>query len=423
MKFKIACQILSCVVLLSACGGRPSQPQSALFTATLPPHATASMTVVSSITLTPTTASPADGMPLVYVPAGEFRMGNEVDAKPIHEVYLDAYWIDMTEVTNAMYAIFVQATGYRTVAEQNGKTWVKLFISPGSNELSSGELSGADWRHPQGPDSSIVGLENHPVVQVAWKDALAYCNWAGRRLPTEAQWEKAARGTLGWSFPWGNTDPVAEIANGISDEDGYLYTAPVGSYPLGVSAYGAYDLAGNVEEWVSDWVETHYYYASPYVNPTGPNSSVFNVRSVRGGGWASDLYWITSSHRGEADPEFSTNALGFRCVLPDIENTPPSPTLAVTVPVICGEGYTRLLPGIYGRVTPGSLPNRLRQGPSTSEEVIGLLQPGTIVRIGEGPICSDGLVFWHVTSDTDSTIFGWTSEGDGVDYWLEPYTP
>ena len=200
--------------------------------------------------------SPVDGMEMVYVPEGEFLMGSpkaegDNHEHPQHMVYLDAFWIDKTEVSSAMFARFVEQTGHKTYAETSGCGWTD---QPGSGNWEC--VAGTTWLHPQGPESNINGLEQHPVVQVCWNDAKAYCEWAGRRLPTEAEWEKAARGTDGRIYPWGNEFDGSKLNfcdrncgfewRDVGVDDGYAFTAPVGSYPTGASPYGALDMAGNV---------------------------------------------------------------------------------------------------------------------------------------------------------------------------------
>ena len=219
-------------------------------------------------------------MVMAYVPAGEFLMGSadsdtnaSSDEKPQHRVYLDAFWIDGTEVTNDMFAKFVDEMGYKTDAE-------KIDQASTLNVLTEkwGPTTGANWQHPRGTNSDIKGLEQHPVVQVSWRDAQAYCQWAKRRLPTEAEWEKTARGTDGRKFPWGNQDAAGDLLN-LADSnldvtwaekginDGYQFSAPVGSYPKGASPYGAWDMAGNVWEWTEDWYSATYYSETPIANP------------------------------------------------------------------------------------------------------------------------------------------------------------
>lgn len=261
--------------------------------------------------------SPLDGMPLVCVPAGEFSMGTDgiEGESPQHTVSLSAFWIDQWEVTNAMFAAFVQATGYQTQAEALGNAW--------GFDGSWRDVPGADWRHPDGPSSSIAGLEHHPVVQVSWFDAQAYCQWAGRQLPSEAQWEKAARGPDGRSYPWGNTFDchlantddetqidISYVAGGGSC-DGFDRTAPVGSFPGGASPYNALDMAGNVLEWVADWYDSNYYSLSPSLDPTGPENGT--QRSLRNGSWYTSEGTVRTAQRSRAEPTARLNTLGFRC--------------------------------------------------------------------------------------------------------------
>ncbi|RPJ39403.1 MAG: hypothetical protein EHM21_15740, partial [Chloroflexi bacterium] len=212
--------------------------------------------------------APVDGMALVRIPAGPFLMGSDDSPwdfeSPMHTVTLDEFWIDQVPVTNAMFEKFVAATDYRTQAELAG--WG--HTSPGQGEFRT---DGADWRHPTGPDSSIAGQENHPVVQVSWNDALAYCEWADRRLPTEAEWEKAARGDDGRLYPWGSLIDCTR-AN-YSDGNNSFCTGglvAVDDYPAGASPYGVLDMSGNSFDWVADWYQADYYEDSPEKNPTGP---------------------------------------------------------------------------------------------------------------------------------------------------------
>jgi len=266
-----------------------------------------------------TTISEQDGMTLVFVPEGEFEMGSndgKDDEKPVHTVWLDAFWIDQTEVTNAMFARFIDQTRYETDAEKAGSGFVY-------NESSKQweEMKGADWRHPHGPGSSV---ENpHPVVLVSWNDVKTYCEWAGRRLPTEAEWEKAARGTDGRTYPWGNEKPAGNLLNfadrnldfvdwaDTTIDDGYRYTAPVGSYPDGASPYGALDMAGNVWEWVADWNDETYYSSSPDRNPSGPSTR--DYRGLRGGSWRDSEDDVRSSSRNWNTPALVDGYRGCRC--------------------------------------------------------------------------------------------------------------
>lgn len=250
--------------------------------------------------------SPKDGMKMVYVPAGEFTMGGEVyyDEKPIHTVNLNAFWIDQTEVTNVMFAAFLTEEGNR---EQSGVLWLDS-----QDQNTYIHLEKDSWQADQ-------GYEDHPVVEVTWYGANAYCSWAGRRLPTEAEWEKAAR----WkpsrdgngqgegealTYPWGNNDPTADVLN-FNDTIGD--TTKVGSYPNGASPYGALDMAGNVWEWVADWHSRTYYANSPFNNPLGPETGFFRV--LRGGAWNYRETYARSIHRNRGLPIISHNFIGFRC--------------------------------------------------------------------------------------------------------------
>jgi formylglycine-generating enzyme required for sulfatase activity len=234
---------------------------------------------------------------MVYVPAGEFIMGSDEgdsDEQPVHTVYLDAFYIDKTEVTNAQYQACVETGGCQ---------------APTS----------CDWGEPTYED---VSKAYHPVVCVSWYDANAYCRWAGKRLPTEAEWEKAARGTNGRKYPWGNTfdggrlnfcDRNCEFDHkDTGADDGYARTAPVGSYSAGASPYGALDMAGNVWEWVADWYDENYYAHSPsHPNPQGPDSGA--VKVLRGGSWVSDEWNIRTANRDKYHPTITNSALGFHC--------------------------------------------------------------------------------------------------------------
>ncbi len=238
--------------------------------------------------------SAKDGMEMVYVPAGEFLMGSpegegNPDEYPQHTVYLDAYYIDRTEVTGAMYDRFVTATGYE----------------------SQGGSGGPDY----------------PVVNVSWDDAQAYCQWAGKHLPTEAEWEKAARGTDGGRYPWGNDFDGSKVNfcdvncrtswTTVSVNDGYEGVAPVGSFPSGASPYGVLDMAGNLYEWVADYYEPSYYQRSPDRNPTGPSTG---YRIVRGGALGNTPEDVRAARRFSVEPSHkSVIDLGFRCAVSAVE--------------------------------------------------------------------------------------------------------
>lgn len=268
--------------------------------------------------------SDIDEMEMVYVPEGKFLMGSANSDNqaqdhefPQHIVSLDSFWIDRTEVTNAMYAVFVEQSGYvtQTETDRNG------FILSGSKWVAA---KVANWRRPRGTGSSYEGLLDHPVVQVTWEDAYKYCEWAGRRLPTEAEWEKAARGTNGQVYPWGDQLPDGSRAN-LTDsnlrvewadkslDDGYSFTSPVGNFPKGASPYGGLDMAGNVWEWVTDWYGEDYYANSPSSNPTGPGQS--ETRVLKGGSWHGYNSYLRSAARGAHMPNLSYDSHGFRCAL------------------------------------------------------------------------------------------------------------
>jgi sulfatase modifying factor 1 len=308
---------------------------------------------------------------MAWIPGGEFSMGaldppaiDEVgmhaaaDARPIHRVYVDGFWMDKTDVTNEEFARFVKATGYVTVAERTPSA--KDFPGAPSENLVAGSVvfsppdhpvplndhfqwwryvKGADWRHPEGPKSNIKGREKYPVVQVAYQDALAYATWAGKRLPTEAEWEFAARGSLaGKRYPWGedfqpngkwmaNTHQ-GHFPNTDTGDDGYAGIAPVAQFPP--NGYGLYDMAGNVWQWTSDWYRPDYYQqlaaaGSVTRNPQGPDSSFDPAepndkkKVHRGGSFlCTDQYcsrYVVGT-RGKGEVSTGTNHLGFRCVKP-----------------------------------------------------------------------------------------------------------
>ncbi|MDQ3005524.1 MAG: SUMF1/EgtB/PvdO family nonheme iron enzyme, partial [Chloroflexota bacterium] len=239
-------------------------------------------------------------------------------------VYLDDFWIDQTEVTNEMFARFVESMGYVTDAETSGSS---NDFRTTQIEVIWEKVAGLDWNHPHGQNSNISGIEDHPVVHVSWNDANAYCSWAKRRLPTEAEWEKAAS----WNeiagekyvYPWGYNFDATRLNfcdkncgfafADTSLNDDYAETSPVGSFPEGASPYGVLDMAGNVFEWVADWYSPDYYNNSPASNPLGPGSG--QIRVMRGGAWAINSYYLSSARRWASEPLFQHRALGFRCAL------------------------------------------------------------------------------------------------------------
>jgi len=231
----------------------------------------------------PNTIIGKDGAEMILIPAGEFIMGSpegegEDDERPQHTVFLDAFYIDKYEITNAQYKQFIEATGHQA---------------------------------PNYWDDEGFNQPNQPVVSVSWHDASAYAKWAGKRLPTEAEWEKAARGTDGRKYPWGNEWDGSEC-NSAGNSDGYEYTAPIGSYPTGVSPYDVMDMAGNVWEWCADCYDRNYYSRSPQQNPKGPDSESWRV--LRGGSWYGNAHTLRCANRNFYVLSTLTNArLGFRC--------------------------------------------------------------------------------------------------------------
>ena len=320
-------------------------------------------------TIANTNAKPVgipDGM--VLIPGGEFSMGgvNTVgmgdgghesmdDARPVHRVKVDAFYMDATTVTNKEFAAFVKATKYVTVAEQrptheefpdapleNLVAGSLVFTAPKQKVQLDNYLQwwsyvkGADWKHPEGPKSNIIGKDNYPVVQVCWEDAEAYTKWAGKRLPTEAEWEFASRGGLsGKIYAWGNElKPkgkwMANIFEGSfpdkdSGKDGFVGIAPVKKFPA--NGYGLYDMAGNVWQWCSDWYRSDYYNTiannKVTINPMGPADSYdptepgVKKRVQRGGSFLCTDQYCTRymvGTRGKGDYRSASNHIGFRCV-------------------------------------------------------------------------------------------------------------
>ncbi len=268
-----------------------------------------------------------DGAEMALVPAGAFWMGSQAediqvrvedckksvkpenrdkcdewfrDEGPQRQVFLDAFYIDRYEVTNALFERFAAGNAYRTTAEAEGWGWV-FRASDGRWE----KLKGATWRAPGG--AGTTAAPTHPVVQVSWYDADAYCKWANKRLPTEAEWEKAARGVDGRRYPWGE-DWSASRANG---DMSVKATRPVGGYAAGASPYDIHDMAGNVFEWVADWYDPGYYQKGAERNPAGPTAG--QQRVLRGGGWHSRPIAVRAASRGSGMMDFRYNYTGFRC--------------------------------------------------------------------------------------------------------------
>ncbi len=285
----------------------------------------------------------SDTSGMIWLEPNSFVMGSDQglpDETPAHELSLSGFWMDKFEVTNGEFKQFTDATGYQTFSEQVGDSLV--FSSPQENHaMRMGPqdwwqlAKAADWKHPEGDASTIDDKLDHPVVHVNYADADAYCQWQDKELPTEAQFEYAARGGKnGTVYSWGNqplqaTGKVSNTWQGdfpVNNDavDGYLTTAPVGSFPA--NDFGFYDLSGNVWEWVQDWYHPQYYAMSPTRNPLGvakedsidPNEPTIAKRSIRGGSFlCADNYCsgFRVSARMPADPGTATNHTGFRCVV------------------------------------------------------------------------------------------------------------
>jgi formylglycine-generating enzyme required for sulfatase activity len=334
-------------------------------------HVTLALVATAGVAAVEPPKAPAG---MVWIPGGEFKMGAVVsghgsgerempmasnDAEPIHPVRVDGFWMDKTTVTNAEFARFVAATDYVTVAEraptkeefpdapEGNLVAGSVVFTPPDHEVALDNyfqwwayVKGANWRHPTGPESDIKGKDDYPVVQVAYPDAEAYAKWAGKRLPTEAEFEFAARGGLtGKTYVWGDDfRPDAKwMANTyqgtfpVKDQggDGYVGLAPVAKFPA--NGYGLYDMSGNVWQWCSDWYRPDYYAelakaAGAASNPKGPDTPFDPAepnekkRVQRGGSFLCNPQYCSRyivGTRGKGDVNTGTNHLGFRCVQSD----------------------------------------------------------------------------------------------------------
>jgi formylglycine-generating enzyme required for sulfatase activity len=269
----------------------PSPP--AISTPAPQPTATTAPTETPTPTALPAEITDALGVAMRLIPAGEFTMGTNGgpdDAKPEHQVYLDAYYIDKFEVTNTLYKACVEAAACAPPQQNQSSTHATYYGDP--------------------------EFDAYPVISIDWQMANDFCEWRGLALPSEAQWEKAARGADERNFPWGNQGIDCSYANYFDANKGEKGcvgdTAAVGSYEKGQSPYGVYDLAGNVWEWAADWYSEDYYGVSPGSNPQG--SETGETRVMRGGAWNLNELHLISTGRGQKDPMDASRTIGFRCV-------------------------------------------------------------------------------------------------------------
>lgn len=294
-----------------------------------------------SITVPSKVNQPKPEREMVLIKAGTFQMGTHdedgfpADGEgPVREVQLDDFYMDQHAVTNQEFLTFVEATGYKTDAEKYGWSFVfEHLISDNTKKTVTQKVKqtpwwwvvhGADFKHPEGPDSSIDGRPDHPVIHISWHDALAYCKWSGTRLPTEAEWEFAARGGLQQKkYPWGDEltpgdKHYCNIWQGAfpdenRQEDGYFGTAPVTSFPS--NGYGLFNMAGNVWEWCQDWFTKYHSQTGVTSNPRGPKQGTTKV--MRGGSYLCHHSYCNRyrvAARTSNTPDSSSGNLGFRCV-------------------------------------------------------------------------------------------------------------
>lgn len=296
-----ACQSVATPLAATATSAPANTPVSTK----IPPTSTPESVVTPVPTSTPETSkiSPTDGMTQLFVPAGTLKMGGldillENDEIPAHDVTLDEFWIDQVEVTNGMYQFCTHAGVCRLPVKLNSDNQADYFGNP--------------------------EYKDYPVIQITWYDATKFCEWAGRRLPTEAEWERAARGDDSRTYPWGGEPPNDENSNANNTLGD---VTRVGSFAAGASPFGALDMAGNVWEWVADYYNAKYYAESPQVNPTGPNHGGINhLHVIRGGSFQDNLFNLRISNRGyEVGPDpsalpnesayygRSSVKIGFRC--------------------------------------------------------------------------------------------------------------
>ncbi|MCC7446548.1 MAG: SUMF1/EgtB/PvdO family nonheme iron enzyme [Anaerolineae bacterium] len=410
-------------------------PITATLVPTLPPtQIPATVTLIISLTPAPPTATftagrfrvDRRGVSQVWVPAGCFLMGSDpgqdasaqADEMPQHQVCVtQGYWLDQYEVTNAAYQQFIDDGGYRNRAYWSAEGW---------DWLTAKQITG-----PQ--EFSFFNSPEQPRVGISWYEADAYARWRGGRLPTEAEWEYATRGPDSRLYPWGNAyqNGYANIDESAIGGQKVGRSAAVGSYDNGKSWVNAYDLIGNVWEWVNDWYDANYYQQRVKDDPTGPTSGT--ARGLRGGSYFNDQLCARAAcrrvrFRGRS-PDSRDDAIGIRVVssanspagVPVGVGTPGSVPPETATALWCPNLLpSRIAVGRQARVTPGK-PNRLRDNPALSGNLITTMPAEEVVKVLEGPRCTpDGIVWWKV--DYQGTI-GWTAEGQANFYYLEPWPP
>jgi formylglycine-generating enzyme required for sulfatase activity len=374
------------LLTLVSCG--PSQEQQIATVTQIAADTIATQTaLVPTPTATPdfdpggTRQSEVDGMTLVFIPGGEYTLGsNDEDIewavqqcskfmpecsassfeheKPLHTVWLDAFWIDQTEITVAMFSEFIEATGYQTEAE---RVQYSLIFDEEEWVLTRD----LDWKHPYEPDEPAA--DSDPVVHVSWYDAWSYCQWADRRLPTEAEWEAAARGDDLRRFPWGDTLPIGTMVN-LADrnaedtpwrneavDDGFVAAAPAGSYEDGASPFGVLNMGGNVQEWVYDTYSSNFNLPDDAENPF--NVSVGRGRVIRGGSFATIITSARAARRSWSDPATTSNDYGFRCVSSAISLPEPVERDAELPEFTILEGPVKVFQTPFGKPQIGLLAN------------------------------------------------------------------
>ncbi|GEM_PF-541615 len=395
-------------------------PTAPPITATMPSASMPAPPVATPIV--GTTRTDEHGVQQVWVPAGCFMMGSDPtqdpgaqqDEMPQHQVCISrGFWLDQYEVTNAAYQQFIDSGGY---------THQEWWSDAGWEWIQSQKISGP---------LVVFGTTGaqQPRVGVSWYEADAYARWRGGRLPTEAEWEYAARGPESRLYPWGNTYQAgyANIDEQSIGGQHNPHSVDVGSYEAGKSWVGALDMSGNVWEWTQDWYDANYYLQRIRNDPTGPLTGT--TKTLRGGSWFNDPSCARAAcrrvkFRGRT-PDSRDDAVGLRVLVlpanpgPTLTSVPPTPTIGSVYGQCPGYMPSRLSVGRYGRVAPGGAANRLREEPGG--RILGQIPPEGVFRVLGGPRCaSDGMAWWRVDYNG---LVGWTAEGQNGEYWLEFYIP